>query len=409
MSHLYEASKNKYDAFGRLSISNPVTLFDSSHRFRDNSLWSSQVIGSGSTVTFNDNQGLIDLTVGISSTCHIIRETIKVFSYQPGKGLTIDNTGVMNAPKTNLTQRIGYYNSENGIFFELQNEQMFIVKRTKVSGVVTDIKIPQLDWNGDTLVGIGASNPSGIKLYPENAQIFWTDIEWLGVGDVRTGFIIGGKTILAHTFRHANIIKTSYITTASLPLRYEIYNTGITTSSSTLKQICSTVISDGGYELRGAQQAIGTPINSPLTLAANGTIYPLISLRLKSSPNRLDAIVILSALSIMGITNNANYNWKLISAGITSGSSWVDTGLDSAVEYKLDGGIITGGRVMASGYFSASNQNNTVVNILRESLFKFQLERNSLTNTPFELTLCASSSLDNSLVHASIDWEEISR
>jgi hypothetical protein len=64
---------------------------------------------------------------------------------------------------------------------------------------------------------------------------------------------------------------------------------------------------------------------------------------------------------------------------------------------------------MASGYFSASNQNNTVVNILRDYLFKFQLERNSLTNTPFELTLCASASSDNSLIHASVDWEEISR
>jgi hypothetical protein len=27
------------DAFGRLRVSNPLTLFDSSHRYRDNNLW----------------------------------------------------------------------------------------------------------------------------------------------------------------------------------------------------------------------------------------------------------------------------------------------------------------------------------------------------------------------------------
>jgi hypothetical protein len=259
------------------------------------------------------------------------------------------------------------------------------------------------------MVGVGVSNPSGIKLNSEKAQIFWTDIEWLGVGNVRAGFIIDGKPILAHTFRHSNIIDSTYMSTASLPLRYEIFNTGITTSASTLKQICSTVISDGGYEIRGLQQSIGTPVSSPITLASNGVLYPILSVRLKSNPDRLNAIVIITALSIMGITNNANYNWRVIFNGVTSGTSWVDSGLESAVEYKIDGGGITGGRVMASGYFSASNQNNTNINILREALFRFQLERNSLTNSPYEITLAVSSSLDNSSVHASIDWEEISR
>jgi hypothetical protein len=409
MSHLYEPSKNLYDAFGRLKVANPITLFDSSHRYRDNGLWVTKVVGAGSTYSFNSTQGLIDLTVGTAATCQILRETTKVFSYQPGKGLTIDNTGVMGAPKNNLTQRIGYYDDKNGIFFEQENSNFYIVKRSEVSGITTDTRVSQVEWNGDTMVGVGVSNPSGIKLNSEKAQIFWTDIEWLGVGNVRAGFIIDGKPILAHTFRHSNIIDSTYMSTASLPLRYEIFNTGITTSASTLKQICSTVISDGGYEIRGLQQSIGTPVSSPITLASNGVLYPILSVRLKSNPDRLNAIVIITALSIMGITNNANYNWRVIFNGVTSGTSWVDSGLESAVEYKIDGGGITGGRVMASGYFSASNQNNTNINILREALFRFQLERNSLTNSPYEITLAVSSSLDNSSVHASIDWEEISR
>ena len=99
-------------------------------------------------------------------------------------------------------------------------------------------------------------------------------------------------------------------------------------------------------------------------------------------------------------------------------SKWIPVGIslcpsgkiqESSVEYKIDGGSMSGGRILASGYFSASNQNNTTINILREALFKFQLERNTFTLTPFELTLAISASLDSSQVHASIDWEEISR
>jgi hypothetical protein len=62
-------------------------------------------------------------------------------------------------------------------------------------------------------------------------------------------------------------------------------------------QVCSTVITEGGYELRGLEQAIGTPITDRKLLSVAGTFYPVVSLRLKTSPNRLDAIVILTALS----------------------------------------------------------------------------------------------------------------
>jgi hypothetical protein len=240
------------------------------------------------------------------------------------------------------------------------------------------------------------------------------DIEWLGLGNVRLGFIINGKFIHAHTFQHANIIQSTYITTASLPLRYEISNTGITTSASTLKQVCSTVISEGGYELRGLQQAVSTPIITPVDLPTpRGTYYPIISIRLKAPinghPDRLDAIVIMTALSIMGTGNGPQYNWQVRASATTSGGIWVSAGDDSAVEYKLDGGSVTGGRVLASGFLTSANQSSQSVDILKEALFKFQLERNGLTKTPYELTLVAASDTAGADIYASMDWEEISR
>jgi hypothetical protein len=145
---------------------------------------------------------------------------------------------------------------------------------------VVNTRVAQSDWNQDPLNGTG---PSGITLDASKAQILYMDVEWLGLGTVRMGFIIDGVFVPAHNFNHANLITTTYITTASLPLRYEMTNTGATASASTLKQVCSTVISEGGYELRGAQLSAGNTITSPRTLTTAGTFYPVVSIRLKTA------------------------------------------------------------------------------------------------------------------------------
>jgi hypothetical protein len=393
------------DAFGRLRVSNPFTLFDSSHRYRDNNLWNTST-ASGGTAVFDANQGLVTLNVTTTSNSKVYRETTKVFSYQPGKSLLVMTTFVLNPAKTNLRQRVGYYGADNGLYLELAGTVLSFVERSSVSGALVETKVAQSAWNYDKMDGTG---PSGMTLDITKAQILWMDIEWLGLGTVRLGFVIDGKFILCHQFHHANLITATYITTASLPLRYEIENTGTTASNSTLDQICSTVISEGGYQLSGLQQGIGVPITTPTNLSLAGTYYPIISLRLKTSPNYLDAIVILTAISIMGITNNANYNWRVVATGTTTGGTWVSAGTDSAVEYNLTGTSFTGGRTLAQGFSSASNQSVTSVDILKEALFRFQLERNTFTSTPFELTIVVAGSTTNTNVYAAADWEEISR
>jgi hypothetical protein len=393
------------DAFGRTRVSNPLTLFDSSHRYRDNNLWESLVVGTGSTVGFATTQGLVNIGIGTTSGDSVIRETTKTFSYQPGKSLLIMSTFVPATPKANLRQRVGYFGADNGMYFEINGTTPYFVERSLSTGTQTEVA--QANWNIDKLDGTGVS---GITLDITKAQILWMDIEWLGLGTVRVGFVIDGQFIHCHSFHHANLIQSTYITTASLPLRYEIANTGITTSSSTLKQVCSTVISEGGYELRGLQQAVGTPITAPVDLPSPaGTYYPVISIRLKSSPNRLDAIVILTALSLMGTGNGPQYSWQVRASATTTGGTWVSAGADSAVEYKIDGGTVSNGRILASGFFSSSNQSSASVDILKEALFKFQLERNGLTGTPYELTLVVASDTSGADVFASLDWEEISR
>jgi hypothetical protein len=378
-------------------------LFDSSHRFADNGLWSTAT-ATGGAATFNSSQGLVDLAVTAASGSEVVRETTKIFSYQPGKSLLVLNTFVMSAAKTGLRQRVGYYGAENGYYLEQNDSTVSFVERSSVSGSLVDTPVAQASWNVDPLNGSG---PSGITLDLTKAQILFMDLEWLGVGTVRIGFVIDGNFYVCHKFQHANIIASTYITTASLPLRYEITNTAATSGASTLKQICSTVLSEGGYELNGLQQAIGIPINTPRTLGTAGTFYPVISLRLKAA--RLDGIVILSALSAMPISTG-NFNWQLVATGTTTGGSWVSAGTNSCVEYNISAGTtFAGGRILASGFFNATNQGSSQIDLLKEALFKFQLERNGLTSTPYELTLIIASNGGSDTVVASLDWEEISR
>jgi hypothetical protein len=399
-----QAGGTAADAFGRLRVVNPLTLFDSSHRYKDNGLWATST-GAGGTTAFSTSGGLMDLNVTTTSGSEIIRETYKCFSYQPGKSLLNLSTFVMNPAKTGLRQRVGYYGASNGMYLELDGTTLSFVERSSSTGSLVETRVAKANWNADPMDGTG---PSGLTLDITKAQILWMDIEWLGLGTVRMGFVINGEFIHCHSFHHANLIGSTYIGTASLPLRYEITNTATTASSSTLKQVCSTIISEGGYELRGLQQSVGTSINTPYALTTSGTYFPLAAIRLKST--NLDGIVILTALSLMASGGNSNYSWRVNASTTTSGGTWTSAGANSSVEYNLSGTSSSGGRVLAQGYFQGSNQGAPSLDILKEALFKFQLERDGLTGTPYEISVTvAANSSTASAALASMDWEEISR
>jgi len=391
-----------FDAFSRLRTSEPFTLFDSSNRYRDNGLWATSTAGTAAA-TFNADQGLMDLTVGSANGDQVIRETLRVFAYQPGKSLLVMNTFVMEPPKTGLRQRIGYFGVANGFYVERDDSDVYLVERSSVTGITVNTRVAQAAWNVDRMDGTG---PSGKILDLTKAQIMWSDFEWLGLGSVRTGFVIDGEFITCHVFHHANLITSTYITTASLPIRYELTNTGATLGASTLKQICSTVLSEGGYELRGGPGSIATPITASYSMATAGTYYPIVSIRLKA-PN-LDAIVAPTGIALL--PNAAgNYNYRIVTGGVTTGGSWNSAGATSNVEYNITGTSFAGGTVAQQGFFAQTNQASSAIELARDDIFRFQLERNSFTSTPAEFTLCVTSDGNSDSVFGAIDWQEISR
>lgn len=341
------------DAFGRHRVSNPYTLFDSQNRYVADSQFSSST-ATGGTATHVANTASVNMAVTTSSGSEVIRQSKRVFAYQPGKSLLVLATFVMATPKTNLRQRVGYFNENNGIIFQVDNTTKSFIIRTYTGGSASDArKIDQANWNGDKLDGTG---PSGITLDVEKTQIFFTDMEWLGVGTVRVGFIINGQYIVCHTFDNANLQTNVYMQTALLPVRYEITNTGAIASSSTMKQICSSVISEGGYgELSRtyvARRAVKVNIGT--------TIYPIVSIRLNAS--YLGAIVIPSNIQFFP-EDTGYYNIVLIKNGTLTSATWgstlsggqvdVDTGA-TAISFAEDD-------IISLSYTSASNQSTASV------------------------------------------------
>lgn len=387
------------DAFGRLRISNPVTLFDSFHRYQDNGNFATAVNGGSSAANFNANQGLVDLTIGGTSGDYVYRESKRVFAYQPGKSLLIFTTFVMSPAVENLRQRVGYYGTQNGFYLELNGSTLNVVKRSYISGSVVNTAVAQSSWNLDPLDGTG---PSGITLDITKAQILAIDMEWLGVGSVRMGFVINGQTIYFYVFHHANVIGSTYITTACLPLRLEIENTGTTNLTSTLKQICSTVISEGGYEIRGRPRSIGTLPNVPINLTTAGTFYPVVSIRLKA--NTADCIVIPTSYSVLGV-DTGNFSYRLVRDATITGGAWVDLA-NSNIEYNITGSSMSGGTVMETGFFASTNQSTGSVPATEDS-FRFQLERDSFANTYYTFTLAVAPNGAGDDTLGSINWQEI--
>lgn len=352
------------DAFGRLRVSQPYTLFDSQNRYQKDPQFSEELT-TGGTATFVANESSVDLTVTTSSGSKVVRQTFRTFPYQPGKGLLVLATFVMNAKKAGLRQRVGYFSSSNGVFLQLAGtgEPEFVL-RTNTSGTPSDARtVAQSSWNGDKLDGNGAS---GITLDLTKAQILWMDFEWLGVGSVRCGFIIDGQYIVCHTFNNANDIDKVYMTTAILPVRYEIENTVATASASTLTQICSSVISEGGYDQKAIPQwARRTTVLTNVTT----TFVPMVSIRLKSTS--LGAVVLPSVYHAIPIGSVLDYEVALIKNPTLTGATW--TSNSTNVEIDVAATALTGGTIVDLDYVSGSNQGSGVVSTGDSYNFDLQL------------------------------------
>jgi len=386
------------DAFGRLRVTQPFTLFDSQNRYLNGNQFAQKTAGSGA-FTYDANSSSFTMAVTGANGDSVISQCRTVQVYQPGKSLLIMNTFAMGTLQAGCRQRVGYFTSGNGVYFEADGADLYMVIRSSVTGSVVNTRIAQADWNQDPMDGSG---PSGITLDPTLTQIFWTDIEWLGVGSVRVGFVINGVFYICHVFNHANQAGNTnvYMTTATLNCRYEITNTAATAGAATMRQICSTVISEGGYNPVTTVQYV-TNGTTAYKVPTGNVKFNLASIRLGNAYP--DAAVVPSQIDLLPIdVRYGQFQLILNASNAIANTQWANV-TNSVVQTNEARFQVGDGTVVYSGLSSSRDE----VEISEDVRRRLQLGRD-VDGVSDTLSLVVAYTQNNGDVLYNFGWEEAS-
>lgn len=378
------------DAFGRQRVSNPTTLFDSQQQYDTSPLlWDSTTSGSG-TVTHSANGAAALCNVTTTSGDAVVRQTRAYHRYQPGKSHFVLTTFVMAAPEANLRQRVGYFDADNGVYLEQTGTTINVVLRSKVTGSVVNTAVPQASWNIDKYYDLDL----------EKAQIFYVALEWLGVGSVQVGFVVDGQLVPVHQFNNANNISNVYMTTANLPVRYEINATGTLSGGKSLQAICSSVISEGGFE-----DERGYPFSAANGVTSIGvtTRRPILSIRPKATFNSIvnRGAVIPQSTSVYA---DAAAFVEVVYGGTLTGASFSSVDASSITERDVSATAISGGIVLDSFYVAASNQTRGASSSNLSGRVPLTLDIAGSNPIPITIVVTSFSGTANS--SGSISWRE---
>lgn len=333
-SDVFLGDSAQLDAFGRLRTSNVFSVFESENIYDKQPLfWNEDTTGTASA-THQSNEASVELSVDTAENDRVVRQTKEYFRYQAGKSQLVKITTLFGEAKAGVTRLAGYGDDDNGLFFGQDSAGLYVMTRTKTSGSVVDTKVYQTAWNIDRFDGSENSlNPSCVNLDITKAQHFVIDFQWLGVGRIRFGLYFNGEIKYGHKIDAANSLDVVYMATPNLPIRYELKNTAATASASTLKEICCSIISEGGIDEPGA-----TPFSVSKT-AASITITSSIPLaiRHKSTFNSIinRAQLISKIFTCVATTNNILLE-LLYDPTLTGSPTWTSTDANSTIEYSTD-------------------------------------------------------------------------
>ena len=324
------------DAFGRQRFSQPFTLFDSILRYsKRTDLWDEAVVGGGTT-NFLTNESSLELKTTVASGDTVLRRSLKHFPYQPGKSLLIMASFVGNAPIAGLVQEVGYFDDDNGIILRANGTTLQFVIRSSATGTIQENVVSQAAWNIDTFATLDFTK----------ANIFVTDLEWLGVGRVRCGFVIDGEIRYCHEFNHSNSIDKVYMTSAILPVSYRLYNSSAIASPAVLKQICTSVVSEGGYQPTGPIYITGRGASNFASISSETMVAAI-----RMASGRTDSVIIPAQIDAsLGGNPAANTvaQWRLRLNPTVSGT-WLSADNGRGNVQVMSSGTFSGGTIIGAG------------------------------------------------------------
>lgn len=385
------------DAFGRARVGFPQTLFDSKLSTASHTLyWDDQEIsGSGTASSYSKDRASYILSVDSETAGSRVRQTKQRFNYQPGKSQLAAFTAVMGSGVDGVTRRLGLFDENNGLFFELDGSIFRIVRRSSTTGTPIDTAVNQADFEFYKFDGSEVGLP---VLNTAKTLIFVIDFESLQVGTVRFGVYLDGLLIYLHAMDHANILDVAYFSTPNLPVRYEISNSG-PGPSATLEAICCTVISEGGSDETGISRYISTD-NVIVEADVIGTVYAVIGVKLKAA--NLDSVVKVAKVSMFCSTLQDNFEWMLLLNPTVAGAFTYGDVTNSAVQSAVGAtaNTVTGG-VRLDGGFSNSS---AAVTVPVESLYYLG---STISGVSDEIVLCVRPLSVNADIRGAITIKEI--
>lgn len=401
-AYLSTDEKSPVDAFARLRFSTPVTLLDTKQLYDSLPLYydDSQVSGSGTSSSHSVNRASTTMSVTATTAGKRVRQTFFRPNYSPGKSQLVVLTFVMGTNGSGVKKEVGLFDNSNGLFFRMDGTTPKFVVRSNVTGTPVDTEITQSNWNNDKLDGTGNS---GVTLDFTKSLILFIDFEWLGVGAVRYGFFVGGQPIVAHIQRNANVGTSVYMSTPNLPVRYSIENDG-TGGALSFEHICSTVISEGGYEPVGQIISKDRGITG-FSTGANTSLHPIFSIRLKST--HIGATIDIQNFNILVATNNATFRYGIYlnpTIAGTDAASWTSIS-NSAIEYDItrdNTNTLSGGTQIFGGYGST-----TIGSFAGEIKSALKIGSN-IAGTRDQLVLAVQNlSASNDTYYGGLAWKEL--
>jgi hypothetical protein len=328
------------------------------------------------------------------------------FNYQPGKSQLIMMTGILDRSGggTGVQRRIGYFDDDNGLFFEDDEGTIKLVRRTNVTGSPVDNKVSQSSWNIDPLDGTG---PSGLTADWTKCQIFVIDFEWLGVGRVRYGIGEGGIVHYVHEIKNGNVLDKVYMSTPNLPARYQMITTG-SSPASTMECICTTVISEGGQTKNGLLRYASTA-GTHVACTSENVVYALIGIRLKSGYIGESVDLERVAIQIQDASNTGE--WLVILNPTVAGTFTYNDQTNSAVQIATGASTntVTGG-VRVDGGFAESSSGGGGSGSGQEEVRNAIRLGAAIDGTVDEIVLCwmPNGGTSGHEVEGSIHWRELS-
>lgn len=379
------------DGFGRWRISEPFNTFDMQFNVDLQPLFFEVAVTGGGGVSHQAAITAARLsTGGTTSGDGVIFQTYEYFRYQPGKSTFVDWTCILGAKVSNVRKRIGYFDAENGFFFEQDGSNLKIVRRTKTSGSVVDNATNQSVWSLDTLDGDNdAENPSGFNINEVNDNIFIIDFQALYAGRIRYGFDFDGQITYFHEEKYANTATVPFLTNANLPFRAEIFNTAETVGTNTFDLTCLALISEGGFNPLGIPGSVQSTAFRNVTTGNDP--LPIISIRPRTSFNSITNRGQVRPVGVSLSSEDATVRYEIIRNGTLTGASFSNVGTStSLVQVDVAATAISGGLVVDSGYITGGKDKD-VSGIVDESLLsKLSLNNNIAGDTTDILSIVVS-------------------